>query len=173
MRGFHVPSFLIDCGTPVPVEGGITGDQRWDACRTVLVGEDLFDEQKRKRDAFQIHRDRFHRLQVQCVHSLVTPLLVGIHTQRHVAIAFDWHDELRLECEVDKMHVFRRSIPDLIEHLSARNLVFHGLLQEVAVHFVLGVVRPSFVFSVFGIRGAFGFANQLEPDRQRDTLAVV
>jgi hypothetical protein len=145
-----------DCGTPVTVSGGVTGDQIWDACRTVLVGEALCDAKKRKRDAFHIHRDRFHRLQVQGVHSLVPPLRCGVHTQRHGAIAVAWHDDLLREGACDTMHVFRSSIPDIMEHLSAQNLVVHDVLQEVAGHIMLGCVRPSCFCSVFGIRGAFG-----------------
>ncbi len=123
MKGFHVPSFLID---PVPVQGGIAGDQIVDAGRTIVVCEDVFDEQERKPYAFQIDCDRLHRFQFQRVHSPVPSLLLGFRTQRHVAVAVERHHELLLEGEVANMHGLGGSKPDVIEHLSERNPVFYG-----------------------------------------------
>jgi hypothetical protein len=135
----------------------------------VLVCEDLFDEKERKRDAFQIHRDRFHRLQFQCVHSLVTPLLFGIHTQRHFAIAFETNSFLSVSLT---KFMFSAEAYQISLSTYLNGILFFTACCRRSQH-ILGFVRPSFFFSVFGVRVAFGFASQLEPDRQRDTLAVV
>jgi hypothetical protein len=70
--GFHIPSFLIEHGNPVTLQGCIAGDQKQDARATILVCEGLFDEQKWKRGFFHIHRDGHQSFEVQRVDSLVT-----------------------------------------------------------------------------------------------------
>lgn len=112
VRGFHVPSFVIDGGHPVTIHGGLAGDQIVNACRTLFVGEDSFEEQQRKSHPLQIHPDRFHRFPLRRVHSRITSLPLGFLTQGHFAIGFQPSDELLSEGEFDKIHVFRRCIPD-------------------------------------------------------------
>lgn len=154
MIGFHVPSCLIDCGNPVPIRGDIAGHQIVDAGRTILGCEAVCDAQEWNGHTFHVTGDRVHRFQFQRVHSLLPSLLLGFHTQSHCAIACEWQNDLLVEGAFDNFHSFSSSKPAVIEHISERNLVFHGLCQYIAVPVVFGVVRATLFFPILWVTGA-------------------
>ena len=133
----------------------------------------MFDEQERKLHTFSIHRDRLHRFQRRRVRSLATSLLLGVHAQRRFADAFERHDELLFEGEVDRIHVFGGSEPDVIERIVERNSVFDGLCRQVAARCVLRFVCAALFLPILRVKITFCFPNSFESHRQRDAVTVI
>ncbi len=133
----------------------------------------MLDQLEWKIHPLQINGHGRSRFQPHFIDTHVLTLLFGCHTQRHLAIGFEGHDEIPFEVVFDEHHIVCRGVPDIIDHITEGDLVGNHLAQQLLVHFIFCHSCPAFLLARFGIEIDFSLGHQMVVHGQRHLLNMV
>ncbi len=155
----HFPPFVVGRSEGGKRQGGLTGDQITHAGAAVCVCEDLFAEEEREIDSFELDFPRGLRFQFERSHSDIAALGFVRRTQGHFAIGLEGTDKIAFLLLFNESQGVRRSEPDSEEHEAKGKTVGHRLLDEVLTDGIFGHRTASVLFLRLGVRILLGLGH--------------
>src|SRR5215470_8754188 len=165
--------FLIQRGHPIVIKRHIARHQIKRSRRTVLVCEDLFGEKKWKVYIFEPNLTDLAFRQVEFTDCLIATVLSIFQTQSDLAIVFERHHEVLFQSALDVLHIVRRRVPTVAQHVAKPNLIRHANVEQHPETLVFGHTTTSLLFAGLRVNVPLGFRHQIKSDWQSKLRGLI